>query len=103
MEANQFPKVYNLYPVFKSVEIIKLVYASGFLKIGINPKKGRFIIQGPEEAISHIERIVKDLPEKYDFAKSYAHKSYHNDTQYVFGKGFTFNLAEYEPNPTVEG
>lgn len=81
---------YNLFPVYETVEVMHIVVKSGTLTIGYDSKE-RVIIKGDSRAIKLINSIYNKNPNS---APTEGHTSYFNDDEFIFPKGYTFNVSE---------
>ena len=81
---------YNLFPVYETVEVMHIVVKSGTLTIG-RDKQDRVIIKGDPRAIKLINSIYNKNPNS---APTEGHTSYFNDYEFIFPKGYTFNVSE---------
>ena len=81
---------YNLFPVYETVEVMHIVVKSGTLTIG-RDKQDRVIIKGDPRAIKLINSIYNKNPNS---APTEGHTSYFNDCEFIFPKGYTFNVSE---------
>lgn len=85
---------YNLFPVYETVEVMHIVVKSGTLAIG-RDKQDRVIIKGDPRAIKLINSIYNKNPNS---APTEGHTSYFNDCEFIFPKGYTFNVSEADNN-----
>ena len=81
---------YNLFPVYETVEVMHIVVKSGILSIG-KDKQDRVIIKGDPRAIKLINSVYNKNPNS---APTEGHASYFNDCEFIFPKGYTFNVSE---------
>lgn len=81
---------YNLFPVYETVEVMHLVVKSGILAIG-RDKQDRVIIKGDPKAIKLINSIYNNNPNS---APTEGHTSFFDDREFIFPKGYTFNVSE---------
>ena len=81
---------YNLYPVYETVEVMHIVVKSGTLTIG-RDKQDRIIIKGDTRAIELIDIIYNQNPNSNP---TEGHISFFNDGEFIFPKGYTFNVSE---------
>ena len=81
---------YNLFPVYETVEVMHIVVKSGTLTIGYDSQE-RVIIKGDSRAIKLINSIYNKNPNS---APTEGHTSYFNDCEFIFPKGYTFNVFE---------
>lgn len=81
---------YNLYPVYETVEVMHLVVKSGTLTIG-RDKQDRVFIKGDPRAIKLINIIYNKNPNS---APTEGHTSFFDDREFIFPKGYTFNVSE---------
>ena len=88
---------YNLFPVYETVEVMHLVVKSGILAIG-RDKQDRVIIKGDPRAIKLINSIYNSNPNS---APTEGHTSYFNDCEFIFPKGYTFNVSKADNKGTM--
>lgn len=81
---------YNLFPVYETVEVMHLVVKSGILAIG-RDKQDRVIIKGDPRAIKLINSVYNKNPNS---APTEGHTSFFDDREFIFPKGYTFNVSE---------
>ena len=81
---------YNLFPVYETVEVMHIVVKSGILTIG-RDNKDRVIIKGDPRAIKLINSIYNKNPNS---APTEGHTSFFDDREFIFPKGYTFNVFE---------
>ena len=81
---------YNLFPVYESVEVMHIVVKSGILAIS-KDKQNRVIIKGDPRAIKLINSIYTKNPNS---ALTEGHTSFFDDREFIFPKGYTFNVSE---------
>lgn len=81
---------YNLFPVYETVEVMHIVVKSGILTIG-RDNKDRVIIKGDPRAIKLINSIYNKNPNS---APTEGHTSFFDDKEFIFPKGYTFNVFE---------
>ena len=83
---------YNLFPVYETVEVMHIVVKSGTLAIGHDSQE-RVIIQGDARAIKLIDTIYNQNPNSNP---TEGHISFFKDTEFIFPKGYTFNVSEVD-------
>ena len=88
---------YNLFPVYETVEVMHIVVKSGILSIG-KDKQDRVIIKGDPRAIKLINSIYNKNPNS---ASTDGHTSFFDDREFIFPKGYTFNLSEADDKGTM--
>ena len=88
---------YNLFPVYDTVEVMHLVVKSGILAIG-RDKQNRVIIKGDPRAIKLINSIYNKNPNS---APTEGHTSFFDDREFIFPKGYTFNVSEADNKGTM--
>lgn len=88
---------YNLFPVYETVEVMHLVVKSGILAIG-RDKQDRVIIKGDPRAIKLINSVYNKNPNS---APTEGHTSFFDDREFIFPKGYTFNLSEADTKGTM--
>ena len=88
---------YNLFPVYETVEVMHIVVKSGILSIG-KDKQDRVIIKGDPRAIKLINSIYNKNPNS---APTEGHTSYFNDCEFIFPKGYTFNVSKADNKSTM--
>lgn len=88
---------YNLFPVYETVEIMHLVVKSGILAIG-RDKQDRVIIKGDPRAIKLINSVYNKNPNS---APTEGHTSFFDDREFIFPKGYTFNVSEADTKGTM--
>lgn len=88
---------YNLFPVYETVEVMHLVVKSGILAIG-RDKQDRVIIKGDPRAIKLINSIYNNNPNS---APTDGHTSFFDDREFIFPKGYTFNVSEADYKGTM--
>lgn len=81
---------YNLFPVYETVEVMHIVVKSGTLTIGHDSQE-RVIIKGDSRAIELIDIIYNQNPNSNP---TEGHISFFNDGEFIFPKGYTFNVSE---------
>ena len=81
---------YNLFPVYETVEVMHIVVKSGILTIGYDSQE-RVIIKGDSRAIKLIDIIYNQNPNS---SPTEGHISFFNDNEFIFPKGYTFNVSE---------
>lgn len=85
---------YNLFPVYETVEVMHIVVKSGTLTIGHDSQE-RVIIKGDSRAIELIDIIYNQNPNSNP---TEGHISFFNDNEFIFPKGYTFNVSEADNN-----
>ena len=88
---------YNLFPVYETVEVMHLVVKSGILAIG-RDKQDRVIIKGDPRAIKLINSVYNKNPNS---APTEGHTSFFDDREFIFPKGYTFNVSEADTKGTM--
>ena len=88
---------YNLFPVYETVEVMHIVVKSGTLTIGYDSQE-RVIIKGDSRAIKLINSIYNKNPNS---APTEGHTSYFNDCEFIFPKGYTFNVSKADNKDTM--
>ena len=85
---------YNLFPVYETVEVMHIVVKSGTLTIGHDSQE-RVIIKGDARAIELIDIIYNQNPNSNP---TEGHISFFKDSEFIFPKGYTFNVFEADNN-----
>ena len=88
---------YNLFPVYETVEVMHIVVKSGILTIG-RDNKDRVIIKGDPRAIKLINSIYNKNPNS---APTEGHTSFFDDMEFIFPKGYTFNVYDADNKGTM--
>ena len=88
---------YNLFPVYETVEVMHIVVKSGTLAIGHDSQE-RVIIQGDARAIKLIDTIYNQNPNSNP---TEGHTSFFDDKEFIFPKGYTFNVSEADNKGTM--
>ena len=88
---------YNLFPVYEAVEVMHIVVKSGILAIG-RDKQNRVIIKGDPRAIKLINSIYNSNPNS---APTKGHTSFFDDREFIFPKGYTFNVSKADNKGTM--
>ena len=88
---------YNLFPVYETVEVMHIVVKSGTLTIGHDSQE-RVIIKGDARAIELIDIIYNQNPNSNP---TEGHISFFKDSEFIFPKGYTFNVFEADNKGTM--
>ena len=88
---------YNLFPVYETVEVMHIVVKSGTLTIGHDSQE-RVIIKGDARAIELIDIIYNQNPNSNP---TEGHISFFKDSEFIFPKGYTFNVSEDDNKGTM--
>ena len=88
---------YNLFPVYEAVEVMHIVVKSEILAIG-KDKQDRVIIKGDPRAIKLINSIYNKNPNS---APTEGHTSFFDDREFIFPKGYTFNVSKADNKGTM--